>query len=565
MNNGNGTHRNGNGNGNGTATAVRRNGNGTRPRTPSPSTAERDLAPASVEALHWDALAPRVTEALAQPLDPQLISQRKGRGGRKFDYIEGHTAIDQANRIFGFGGWGYDLIGDVTLRPIEQTNSRTGEVTSTPAYSAVVRVTVPGAPSRTDVGFQPVAEESPEGHETAFKGAVTDALKRALRSFGDRFGNGLYGDPPTTNSGNRRESSRPTERQAQSTAERESQSASTGPRACAGEPDGGAASAGAPGRPAGEPRRTRPSQGRTTPQVLRGQLIELSAQQGFSEQQLGAAVETKTGRLAGRTRPGRTQPADRLGRRQARTPARGGTRLNRTLPLLPDSGKESTMTLSNPTPVPAAAPRPTTGRRRGSPTTAASMSAPRRSASAAARSGTRPPEQTADQPDDGRDQARARSRAGARTGRRARHAAHLLDGHPVRPRGPLAGRSPEAGAGLVVSGHPDATGAIELFGDERVIEVKTRGPEAFKHWRTLGAERSHPESVAQAACYSLGLYGEVPRRGDRHAGHRIAAVGLRSGSGRPGRTCLGRGLPQAVGPGRSPRGLRARSRGAART
>ncbi len=66
----------------------------------------------------------------------------------------------------------------------------------------------------------------------------------------------------------------------------------------------------------------------------------------------------------------------------------------------------------------------------------------------------------------------------------------------------------EAGPGLVVSGHPDATGAIELFGDERVIEVKTRGPEAFKHWRTLGAERSHPESVAQAACYSLGLYGE---------------------------------------------------------
>ena len=119
MNNGN-HNRNGNGNGNGTATAVRRNGqsptrsggngaartggNGTRPRTSSP--AERDLAPASVEALHWDALAPRVTEALAQPLDPQLVSQRKGRGGRKFDYVEGHTAIDQANRIFGFGGWG---------------------------------------------------------------------------------------------------------------------------------------------------------------------------------------------------------------------------------------------------------------------------------------------------------------------------------------------------------------------------------------------------------------------------------------------------------------------------
>ena len=69
-----------------------------------------------------------------------------------------------------------------------------------------MRVTVPGAPSRTDVGFQAVTDESAEGHETAFKGAVTDALKRVLGSFGDRFGNGLYtgsspaqaGDPPAS-------------------------------------------------------------------------------------------------------------------------------------------------------------------------------------------------------------------------------------------------------------------------------------------------------------------------------------------------------------------------------
>ena len=90
--------------------------------------------------------------------------------------------------------------------------------------------------------------------------------------------------------------------------------------------------------------------------------------------------------------------------------------------------------------------------------------------------------------------------------------------------------SVELGDDLVVSGHPDATGflpktpseimAIDefLFDGERtltpddnpvVIEVKTRGPEAFKRWQTLGAERSHPDSVAQSACYSLGLFGEV--------------------------------------------------------
>ena len=85
--------------------------------------------------------------------------------------------------------------------------------------------------------------------------------------------------------------------------------------------------------------------------------------------------------------------------------------------------------------------------------------------------------------------------------------------------------SVELGNHLAVSGHPDATGfppvsgsdaianflfddELQVDGGEIVIEVKTRGPEAFKRWQTLGAERSHPDSVSQAACYSLGLFGE---------------------------------------------------------
>ncbi len=313
----NGTHRSSlppartGGNGNGTATAVRRNGqnptqtgrNRTHPRTSSPSPAERDPAPASVEALHWDALAPRVTEALAQPLDPQLISQRKGRAGRKFDYIEGHTAIDQANRIFGFGGWGYELVGDVTLRPIEQTDSRTGEVTRTAAYSAVVRVTVPGAPSRTDVGFQPVAADTPEDHETAFKGAVTDALKRALRSFGDRFGNGLYGDPPSNARGNREPESAP-QRQQQPAPERESQPR-TERRVV---------------QPASQPESIDERDARN----LRQQLLELSVEQGFTEDQVRAAVRNKTGRELDQLGPAELNPliasaADKLAQAQQST------------------------------------------------------------------------------------------------------------------------------------------------------------------------------------------------------------------------------------------------------
>ena len=168
------------------------NGNGQHKDIPVPS----DHAPAPTAGLGmlWDTLPPTVIEKLGQPLDPGLVSQRKGRAGRTYSYVEGRTAIDQANRIFGHGGWGYDLVGEVSLREIESADAQTGEVKRVLAYSVTVRVSVTGAPSRTDVGFHTVTEETADGHDTAYKGAVTDALKRALRSFGGQFGNSLYGD-----------------------------------------------------------------------------------------------------------------------------------------------------------------------------------------------------------------------------------------------------------------------------------------------------------------------------------------------------------------------------------
>ena len=102
-------HSNGTGNG-----LVPVNGNGHKP----------DAAIVGEHELLWDGLPPAVTGALGQPLDPALVSQRKGRAGRTYDYLEGHAVIDQANRIFGFGGWGYELVGDVTLRQIETSTPR---------------------------------------------------------------------------------------------------------------------------------------------------------------------------------------------------------------------------------------------------------------------------------------------------------------------------------------------------------------------------------------------------------------------------------------------------------
>ena len=186
-------NKNGSNNGHGSANGVHkdtavvaRNGNGHKP----------DAAIVSEHELLWDGLSPAVTQALGQPLEPALVSQRKGRGGKSFDYLEGHAVIDQANLIFGYGGWGYELVGDVTLRRIETVNPQTGEVKVEQGYSAPVRVSVAGALPRTDLGVHPVAEDNFDGHDTAMKAAVTDGLKRAFRNFGVQFGNGFYGDQP---------------------------------------------------------------------------------------------------------------------------------------------------------------------------------------------------------------------------------------------------------------------------------------------------------------------------------------------------------------------------------
>ncbi len=63
---------------------------------------------------------------------------------------------------------------------------------------------------------------------------------------------------------------------------------------------------------------------------------------------------------------------------------------------------------------------------------------------------------------------------------------------------------------LTVSGHPDATGRMPVFGgSEAIVEVKTRGPAAYKRWKAMGAELSHPDSVAQAAVYNYGTFGHA--------------------------------------------------------
>ena len=123
-------------------------------------------------------------DALKEALDPQHVSYRIGSRGKQVPYIEGHLAISQANRIFGYDGWGYETMSVERLEDY--------------GYMARVRVTVTNTLPREDVGFTDFTVKDGKviinaGEiDKAMKGAVTDALKRALRSFGDQFGNALY-------------------------------------------------------------------------------------------------------------------------------------------------------------------------------------------------------------------------------------------------------------------------------------------------------------------------------------------------------------------------------------
>lgn len=128
---------------------------------------------------------------LAKKLNPDHV-RPPAKFGPKGDYIEGWLAISEANRIFGFDGWSYTVMSCVCVserpRPIGKDQKDGFGVT----YTAQIRVMVDGV-SREDVGAGHGYDvDCGAAHESAIKESVTDALKRALRTFGNPFGLALY-------------------------------------------------------------------------------------------------------------------------------------------------------------------------------------------------------------------------------------------------------------------------------------------------------------------------------------------------------------------------------------
>lgn len=132
----------------------------------------------------------KITPDLTKKLDPAHVKKPSGSFGPKGDYIEGWHAINEANRIFGFGGWSYRI--DLTRDDLREGKDSKGNVQWQAAYTCICTVTV-GDVTRQDVGFgSGFAKGIGDAIEGATKEAATDALKRALRTFGHPFGLALY-------------------------------------------------------------------------------------------------------------------------------------------------------------------------------------------------------------------------------------------------------------------------------------------------------------------------------------------------------------------------------------
>jgi hypothetical protein len=139
--------------------------------------------------------------ALSAPLDRAKVRQRE-QGRSQVSYLEGWQVIAEANRIFGFDGWQRET---VALRCVNQSERTIGAKGTSRdqkpgwgvTYTARVRITV-----GESTGAQLIREGCGAGHcidtdlgqahESALKEAETDAMKRALMTFGNPFGLALY-------------------------------------------------------------------------------------------------------------------------------------------------------------------------------------------------------------------------------------------------------------------------------------------------------------------------------------------------------------------------------------
>ncbi|KAL8833684.1 MAG: hypothetical protein Q9170_004129 [Blastenia crenularia] len=131
-----------------------------------------------------------LSSRLEKQLGPEYISTRPGASGQRVPYLAADKCINLANEVFGFNGWSSG-IQQIQIDFVDESQS-TGKVSL--GLSVIVRVTLRDGTYHEDIGYGHI--ENCKGKAAAFEKAkkegTTDALKRALRNFGNILGNCVY-------------------------------------------------------------------------------------------------------------------------------------------------------------------------------------------------------------------------------------------------------------------------------------------------------------------------------------------------------------------------------------
>lgn len=141
--------------------------------------------------------SPNQIADLQKKLDPAHIAKRE-QSGKQLSYVEGWHVIAEANRIFGFDAWNRETVTLLeTSRDLVHIKGYQGKPDYDQwrvSYLARVRITV-GDIIREGTGYgsgMAKPEALGDAIESAAKEAETDAMKRALMTFGNPFGLALY-------------------------------------------------------------------------------------------------------------------------------------------------------------------------------------------------------------------------------------------------------------------------------------------------------------------------------------------------------------------------------------
>jgi DNA repair and recombination protein RAD52 len=136
-------------------------------------------------------------KALAAPLNSANVKSR-AQSGRNLSYVEGWLVISEANRIFGFDGWTREtldirLVAERERKIGKEPNQKDGWGVSYVAKVKVIAFAGDSLVTREGVGAgHGIDADLGQAHESAIKEAETDAMKRALMTFGNPFGLALY-------------------------------------------------------------------------------------------------------------------------------------------------------------------------------------------------------------------------------------------------------------------------------------------------------------------------------------------------------------------------------------